>query len=199
MSSFHAEARVYLDHIIALAIPGRRVQPHQVVSPEIAAVGELDGWKDDDLDLLIEECRRSLESQHVRFDRLRATAQVVLPISIAVLVVFGSGLRRILSEPTDPVRYSMYTVWAFGSGLVLLSALGAAATLSVRSDFGSIQPTLLSQLQPPLRKQLAKAYAGQVMIGETTLGTRITVIRDSISLLAFGGTLQLALWLINVF
>ncbi|HWI05014.1 MAG TPA: hypothetical protein VNT52_14480, partial [Acidimicrobiales bacterium] len=74
-----------------------------------------------------------------------------------------------------------------------------AATLSVRSDFGSIQPTLLSQLQPPLRKQLAKAYAGQVMIGETTLGTRITVIRDSISLLAFGGTLQLALWLINVF
>jgi len=37
------------------------------------------------------------------------------------------------------------------------------------------------------------------MIGETTLGTRITVIRDSISLLAFGGTLQLALWLINVF
>lgn len=199
MSSFRAEARVYLDHIAALAIPGRRVRPHQVVPSEIATVGDLDGWKDDDLELLIQECRRSLDSQHIRFDRLRATVQVVLPISIAVLVVFGSGLRRIVIEPTDTVRYAMYGVWALGSGLVLLSALGAAATLSVRSDFGSIQPTLLSQLQPPLRKQLAKAYTGQVMVGETTVGTRITVIRDSITLLALGGVLQVGLWLVNVF
>jgi hypothetical protein len=198
VSSFRAEAGVYLDHVVALAIPGRRVRPHQVVPPEVAAVGTLDGWKDNDLDLLIEECRRSLDSQHTRFDRLRTTAQVVLPISVAVLVVLGSGLRRIVSEPSDTVRYAMYVVWAFGSGLVLLSALGAAATLSVRSDFGSVQPTLLSQLQPPLRKQLAKAYTEQIMVGETTVGTRITVIRDSITLLALGGVLQVGLWLINV-
>jgi len=199
MSSFILEARVYFDHIVALAIPGRRVRSHQVVPPEMAAVGALDDWQDDDLGLLIEECRRSLDSQQTRFDRLRTTAQVVLPISIAVLVVFGSGLRRIVLEPTNAVRYGMYGAWALGSSLVLLSALGAAATLSIRSDFGSVQPTLLSQLHPPLKKQIAKAYAGQVMVGETTVGTRITVIRDSITLLALGGVLQVGLSIMNVF
>lgn len=198
MSSFKREAAVYVDHIASLLVPGRRVKDHAVVPDDLAAVGALDNWSDEEIQLLVEECRRSLEDQHARFDRLRTTAQVMLPLAIALLVVIGSRLPRIVDEPTDWLRYLLYAGWFLGAGLVLACALGAAATLSVRSDFGSVLPTIVSQLQPPILPKVARAYAEQVAVGETTVGTRITVIRDAITLLALGGMLQLALWLIEV-
>jgi hypothetical protein len=182
MSSFKLEATVYVDHIASLVVPGRQVKEHAVIPHNLAAVGELNDWSDDELKLLIEECRRTLDGQHSRFDRLRTTAQVVLPISVALLVAVATRLRHVIAEPTDWLRY----------------ALGAAATLAVRSDFGSILPTVVSQLGPPILPKIARAYAGQVAVGETTIGTRITVIRDAITLLVLGGVVQVLLWLVDV-
>lgn len=197
MGGFLVEGRVYLSHVTSLLLPGRPVKTHKVVPDDLAAVGPLDSWEKEDLELLIEESRRALDGQQSRFDRMRTTAQVVLPLSTALLVILGSGLRQIVDEPTNCTRYVMYGVWSSGTALVLLAALGAAATLSVRSDFGTILPTVVSQLTPPIRQQLARSYAQQVVVGETTIGTRITVIRDAITLLALGGVLHLALWLVR--
>src|SRR4051794_22478212 len=100
MSPFRLEATVYVDHIASLVVPGRQVKEHAVVPANLAAVGELNDWADDELKLLIEECRRTLDGQHSRFDRLRTTAQVVLPISVALLLAVATRLSLVIAEPT---------------------------------------------------------------------------------------------------
>jgi hypothetical protein len=47
----------------------------------------------------------------------------VLPIAVALVVVFGTELRGIVAEPTGWVRYTMYAAWIIGTRLVLLAAL----------------------------------------------------------------------------
>jgi len=196
MTTFGTEAHVYLDHVAALLVPGRKVKSHNVMPPKLAAVGNLSDWSNDDVVLLLDECRRTLDGQHQRFDRLRTTAQVLLPIAIALLVVIGADLRDVMGEPSSWLRYILYAAWGLGMGLVLMSGLGAAATLSVRSDFGTVLPTLVSQLTPPVRPQVARAYAQQIAVGETTVATRITVIRDAVTLLALGGVSYVVLWFV---
>jgi hypothetical protein len=198
MSSATIEIRIYLDHIASLLIPGRRVKPHEVVPANLAKVGDLKDWSDDELTLLIEESRMTLAGQETRFDRMRTTAQVVLPLSTALLIAGGTQVRAATLECIDWIRYITYAGLTGASLLVLLAGLGAGATLSVRSDFGTVFPTLISQLKPPIRRQVAAAYAGQVAVGETTLGTRVTVIRDSVTLLVLGGLVYLCTWLFSI-
>jgi hypothetical protein len=189
---------VYADHIASLFVPGRRVRLHDVVPDELAEVGTLEGWTDNDVELLIGECRIALATQDSRFDRMRTTAQVLLPLAIAMLVIFGTALPKVgQAAGSQSARIILITLWIVGTFLVVLSALGAAATLSVRSDFGSVFAPLVSRLESPVAPKLAKEYAGQVAIGEKTLGTRITVIRDAVTLLILGGVLHLVLWFIR--
>jgi hypothetical protein len=148
--------------------------------------------------MLIEESHRTLDQQQAQFDRVRTTAQVVLPLAIALLVILGSELPSVMAEPSTRVRYGLYFAWGIGTALVVLAGLGAAATISVRSDFGTVFPPLVSQLPSPILAEVAKAYAGQIAIGERTLGTRITVMRDAVALLAIGGTIHLVVWLVRV-
>lgn len=198
VQSVKIETPVYLSHIAALLVPGRAVQSHTVMSHDLTVAGDLEGWTDEELELLITEGHRALDDQRNRFAQIRATAQIVLPVAVALVVVFGSELREVVHEPTDWVRYMMYAVWLTGTGLVLLSALGAGAVLVVRSAFGSILPTVLSRTSPPIRRDLAKAYAEQVPTGETTCGTRLTVIRDAVMLLVLGALMHLGLWIVQV-
>lgn len=193
-----AEARVYMNHVLALFWPGRTVQTHEVASNDATTIGDLNEWKTEDLDLLIAEGRRTFDGQAARFDRIRATAQVLLPTATALLVVLGSELGTISTEPTTWVRWAEYSVWILGTLLVLLGLLGSAAVLTVKSEFGALLPTLISQQTPPIRKDLALAYARQAMRGEVTVATRLTVVRDAVALVAIGGTLHLALWVVRV-
>jgi hypothetical protein len=197
MSKAWSEPGVFLDHIVSLVVPGRSVKQHVVVPTETAAIGDLNEWSNEDLGLLIEEGRATLAEQQNRFDRVRATAQVILPLASALLVIFGSQLRPFMNEGSDCYRYLLYAVWAIGTGSVLLAALGAAAVLTVRSDFGTVFPPLVSQLTPPIKESVARAYAEQVVVGETTLGTRVTVVRDTVVLLALGGFVHAVTWLVR--
>lgn len=193
------EARVYADHVLALLRPGREVATHEVASSKASEVGSLEGWSEVELDLLIEEGRRTLDAQAGRFDRIRTTAQVVLPTATALLVVLGSELDGIASGPHDCLNVAALACWAVGTWLVLLGVLGSAAVLTVRSDFGMILPTLLSQETTDIKLVTAKAYAGQAMVGEVTVATRLTVIRDAVALVAIGGSLHLILWFVRAF
>ena len=199
MSSFRVEASIYARHVLAVFVPGRRVQTHDVVPEDLARVGDLTGWSDDDMRLLIEECRRTLDQQQVQFDRVRTTAQVVLPLAIALLVVFGSELTGVIKEPSAILRYGSYLAWGIGTMLVVLAGLGAAATLSVRSEFGTVFPPLVSRLSSPILSDVTRAYAGQIATGERTVGTRIAVIRDAVTLLAIGGMIHLVIWVWRIF
>ncbi len=198
MSSFKAEASVYADHVGSLLVPGRKVKTHESVAGPAAETGTLEGWTDDDLQLLLEEGRRTLDRQASGLDRVRGTAQVLLPTATALLVIFGTELQRVQLEPTTWLRWAMYGLWFLGTLLVLLSGLGAAAILSVRGEFGAVLPTLLSQEKTPVLRETARAYAEQMAIGANTVATRITLVRDAVTLFALGGLVYLALWLIRV-
>lgn len=75
MSSFRVEASIYARHVLAVFVPGRRVRTHDVVPEDLARVGDLKDWSDDDMRLLIDECRRTLDQQQAQFDRVRTTAR----------------------------------------------------------------------------------------------------------------------------
>lgn len=198
MSSFGVEASIYARHVVAVFVPGRRVRTHDVVPDDLARVGDFKGWSEDDMRLLVEECRRTLDQQQAQFDRVRTTAQVILPLAIALLVVFGSELAGVIRGQSSILRNGFLLAWGVGTVLVTLAGLGAAATLSVRSEFGTVFPPILSQLPSPILPTVAKAYAGQIAVGEATLGTRITVIRDAVTLLVVGGVIHLVIWLWRV-
>jgi hypothetical protein len=198
VSEGRSEAGIYLSHVVALLFPGRKVSQHAVVPTSLPEMGDLTSWSEDDLTLMIEECRLALASQETRFDRVRTTAQVVLPVASVILVVVAGELRVIARGDPVCVRLAWLIPWFFATGCVLLAALGAAAILSVRSDFGMIYPPLLSTLESPIKPQLAHEYVRQISIGEITIGTRITVIRDAIALLSYGGVVYVVLWLFRV-
>lgn len=192
------ELAVYLRHIIAILIPGREPRQFNAVSEQAIEVSDLSAWSDGELDDLLEEGRRKLDQQAERFDRVRTTAQVTLPVGAALLVVVGSELSSIVREPTTWFRYLLCGLWFIAMILVLGGTLGSAAILAVRASFGTILPSLLTRSEPgEVKRSLAHAYATQSVAGEHTISTRITLQWWSISLLALGGIVSAALWIVG--
>lgn len=197
MSDFWAETVVYLDHVRALLAPGSKVKAHDTVSGDAAKTGSLDDWTAEELGLLVVEGQRTLDRQASDFDRVRTTAQILLPTATALLVIFGSELVRVKDHP-GCLRWLLLGLWVVGTVLVLLAGLGAASVLSVRGPFGAVLPTLLSQQDPPVLKALATSYSEQAVTGENTVGTRLTIIRDAVTLFVLGGLVYLVLWVVRV-
>lgn len=190
------EAKVYVSHIRAVLRPGSTVRQHIVMSETIATPGDMSDWDDGELGLFIDECHFTLDDQSSRFDQVRTTAQILLPMAFALVVVFGTQLGRVADVRCLGVRLTLLALWFLGSALALAAGLGAAAVLTVRAQFGRVLPTLLSKEERPVRLALAQGYAGQMATGETTVSTRLTVIRDAVFLLATGGCLQLLVWIV---
>jgi hypothetical protein len=117
-----------------------------------------------------------------------------LPIGIALLVVVASTLRTIHAEKGTALRWAGYSFWVVALGCVLLGVLGSAALLAAKATFGSILPTLVTTMDPPITRDLARAYAAQFVIGEDTLNTRLTIQWWSVFFLAVGGIAFAALW-----
>jgi hypothetical protein len=190
---------LYLKYVLALMRPGHKVPSFTTVPPHAAKVGDLSHHNADQLGLIIEEGRRKLDQQSERFDRVRQTAQVILPLGVALLVVVGTELTRIQAERSTCLRAALYTGWGLSAALVLLSVLGSAAILVVRASFGSVLPTLLSQCEPEhLHQDLAEAYVSQTVAGEDTVNTRITLQWWSVFLLSVGGIVYGVIWAVRV-
>lgn len=165
--------------------------------PSVA--GDLSHFLDDHLTLIIDEGRRKLDQQAHRFDRIRKTAQVVLLIGIALLVVVGSELSRINSECSSWLRYFLYAGWGISVALVLAGVLGSTAILVVQATFGTVLPTLVSQFEPSrLIRNVADAYVSQSVVGEDTINTRITLQWWSVFFMALGGMIFGVIWVVRV-
>lgn len=188
------EGRVYFHHIFALLVPGSSPRQHAVVSKDVATPGKLIGWTDDELKLLIEECRFTLTDQSKRFDQVRTTSQILLPLAFGLAAIFGGELRGVLDTRGWWKLALLAVSWIIGCLACVLAGLGAAAVLSVRAEFGRIMPTLLSKERRPILAALANGYVRQVAVGETTVSTRLTIIRDAVALLTVGVLLQLLVW-----
>lgn len=194
MPEHFVEAKVYLSHVRALLAPGSEVREHTAMTKEIATPGDVSGWTDEELKVFVEECRFTLADQSARFDQVRTTSQILLPLAFGLVFVFGTQLTEVLDMKTRGPRVMLASLWLAGCLVSLLAGLGAAAILSVRAQFGRVLPTLLSKEPQPILRALAQGYAGQTAIGETTVATRLTMVRDAVFLLTGGGCLQVILW-----
>lgn len=189
------EAKVYLSHVRALFAPGSKARQHTAMPTEVATPGDLTDWTDDELKLLVEECRFTLADQSARFDQVRTTSQILLPLAFGLVAIFGTQLGRVVDLDSRCTRVALALLWIVGCLCSVIAGLGAAAILSVRAQFGRVLPTLLSKEQRPILQALAAGYAGQTAVGETTVATRLTIVRDAVFLLTAGGCIELFVWI----
>jgi hypothetical protein len=193
-----SELGLYFEYLTAIVRPGKTLRTFATVPKELATVSDLDDWEPEQLQALADEGRARISAQNERFDRIRQTAQVVLPTGVGLLVVVGTELHRIVAVRSDFLRWALYIGWALSVSSVLLGTLGAGAILVTKAVFGSVFPTRLSQVKPSeLEHQLARTYAEQSIVGEDTVNTRLTLQWWSVAFLAVGGLLFAVLWLIR--
>jgi hypothetical protein len=188
LTNLKQEARIYLRHVLALFLPGIYVPVFEAYRIEPSP---LDGWQDQDFNLLIDEGRRQLDVQREELERVRARGQFLFTTAGALLaVMLGFGRRVVRHE-----SITLFLLWSFGALLVTLGLLGAASLMTARGEFGAIDTRLLSATRPPVLEDLARAYPEQVGPGENTLATRIAVFRDAATLVVLGAIAQAVTWL----
>lgn len=185
------EIGMYLRHVRGLLIPGITVS---ILRTDAIEPGSLADWDDDALGIVVDEGRRQLDRQSERFDRVRSGAQLLFTTALALLVVLGASAQRVL----DHDGLVLQSAWVLGLVAVASGMLGAAAILTVKTEFGGIHTALLSHSGPEPLRELAVAYTQQVSTGENTLNARVTVYRDAVWLVLVGALVQLIVWITAV-
>jgi len=181
-----AEARVYLWHCLAVLRPGVEVP---VFSEPAKFDGDLAGLTDDDLCLVVDEARRQLDRQLGDLERMRSRASALVTVGLAEIALLSGGARDMFHHGCGSAA-----AWALSTLLVVLGLAGAAAVLTVQAVFGRTDTALIADQSPPLLKPTAVAYAGLTGVGEETVRTRLTVLRDSVLLLVLGALVYACAW-----
>src|SRR4051794_38992141 len=109
--SLLSEHWVYTRHVVALLWPGARAPVHE---SDRNVPGDVARWWGDDLDTLVEEGRRQVDRQHGDLERVRARAQVVVALGLALEATAGS-LRDSVSSVDD--RY-LRALWVLALALI---------------------------------------------------------------------------------
>jgi hypothetical protein len=140
---------------------------------------------------MIDEGRRQLDRQISALEDLRARAQFLFTVALALVAAIGS-----LAGAIDEKNECWATgVWLFSIALAAYGGLGTAALLAVRADFSTIDTAKLSATVPPVRRSLADSYARMLGIGENTIAARITLFRQAVVYLVLGALLGLSVYL----
>lgn len=178
------EAVIYLRHVGALFWPGMHPGAFEI---HPGRVDEISDWDPTDLRLLIDEGRTQLARQREDFRQIQVRAQWLFTVAVGLL-----GLL-ITTMPTLPDDVSL-AVWLGGVLAVALSVLGAGAAMTVRGEFAMVDASLLSHVRDAKLVHVARAYASGVAVGENTVATRLTVLRDAVFLVLLGGTINACAW-----
>lgn len=179
---------VYLAHVIGLIAPGMEIptfHAHQI-TPQ-----PLDQWCEDDLQHMIDEGHRQLDRQLSDLERIRGRAQWLLTTGAAITAAVGTAL--VGKRPSGCVL----VLWVPSLVFLGLGVAGAAAVMTVRADFKSIDTAVLSNQAPPVVRVLATSYSRMLSTGENTVATRLTVFRQAVVYVVIGGYLGLIAALLN--
>jgi hypothetical protein len=177
---------IYLLHICGLLAPGQKIPvfaSHQVEAQS------LDNWAEEDLERMIEEGHRQLDRQLSDLEEIRGRAQWLFTVGAAITASLGGAFRTV--GPTNP------TLWLVAFIVLSYGVAGAAAIMTVRADFATIDTAKLSQSTPPILKSLATSYSRMLRIGEDTVATRLTVFRQAVFVVVIGGYLGLVAVLLH--
>ena len=188
MTRLFEEFGIYARHVLALFWPNKQAP---TIEADRNQAGDVSGWPDRDLELLVEEGRRQLDRQHEDLERIRSRAQVLLALGLAL-----EGAVASLQESI--VKADDTAIWFFWTVAILTGAwsvLGAAATAVVRADMQMIHVAVLSRRTAPVLSDLAADYAAIAMDGENQLATRLTNVRHAVMWLLIAAFLGLLTWL----
>jgi hypothetical protein len=181
-----AESRVYLWHCLAVVRPGVEVP---IFGRPAQFTGDLTNHGAEDLKLVIEEGRRQLDRQLSDLERMRSRGATLVTVGLAEVALLASGARKYFDH-----GWLTTSAWILSILLVVLGLAGAAAVLTARSVFGRTDTRHVAESLPPLLPVLAHSYATSTDIGEETVRTRLTVLRDTVYLLVLGGLLYAFTW-----
>lgn len=179
--------RVYLSHIAGIFLPGEDVK--QFSSYQIKA-GDIDDWAEPDLDIVIENGRSQLDRQRANLEAIRSRAQFLLTLTLAFVGVSVASTELVNRSP-----FALF-LWAFGTLVVMTSALGAGGVIVAKKNLRIVDTRLLSQQRPPIRAAAARALADSVGDGELTVATEITVFRDAVTIFLIGFVLVCVGWVV---
>jgi hypothetical protein len=180
--------RVYLSHVLGLILPGLQIPSlpaHQIDAQS------LDEWSEGDLQLMIEEGRRQADRQLSDLRDIRSRAQWLFTVGVPLVTVAATVNAAIDGDDSGWWR----ALWIVSLLMAGYGLFGAAAIMTIRSDFSFIDSATLSGYEPPVLRRLAEDYAGMLGLGENTIGTRLTVFRQAVVWLALGGYGALITWL----
>lgn len=185
---FH-EQRIYFMHVLGMFRPGVEipvVRAHQITT------ASLEDWDKDDLERMIEEGRRQFDRQLSDLERIFSRAQWLFGIGAAVTVALGTALKT--TRPTG----AMLIVWVLALVVLGYGIGGAAAVMTVRGEFATIDTAKLSHSRRPMVKSLATSYSRMLGTGENTVATRVTVFRHAVLFVSVGGYLGLVIVVLAV-
>lgn len=188
IGAFFRGQGVYAIHVLGLIAPGLEIpvlKAHQVSSQAI------DDWSDDDLRLIVEEGRRQLDRQLSDLTQIRSRAQWLFTVGAAITVAVAGAFTR-----TDPVG-GILVLWFLALASLVYGVAGAAAILTVRADFKTIDTAVLSASDLPILRTLAISYSRMLGTGENTVATRLTVLWQAVLFVITGGYLGLIAYLIE--
>lgn len=159
--------------------------------------GDITGFDADSQTLLIEEGRRQLADQSDRFRHLCDRALALLTVALAVLGLMATSYTHV-AKPSGIRGGFTLGLWALGASLAVIGTAATAAVAVVRAQFSSIDATIVSNLESPVRHRLAAEYAKAVIVGETTLAERVTVFRQAVRCICWSAMLLGAAYVLAV-
>lgn len=147
------------------------------------APADLGDWDADELDLMIDEGRRQLDSLATQFEQTRSRGQFLFTLGVALVVPAGAvGATRFDDS------FPLFMVWFLGFLSLAVAVLGAAAVVVAPGQLKGIDAVLLSH--PPesgdVRLELASAYPRAVTTSADTVRVRHSLLRDSVWFLVIG-------------
>jgi hypothetical protein len=165
------------------AIGGYKDRPINAKQPDSAAVDRITDA--DELDIIIDEGRRQIDTQVRRIEYASTRAQILLVFAIAVIGYIASKFAAAgqLEQPWKDVSRWLMLV---GLGLLAYGAAGSGAVLTTRVTLTRPDTTDLANGGAGVRKRLAVDYAESVILGENTAASRITNLRISVLLVVLG-------------
>lgn len=189
-----SEIKVYLQHVAALFRPSIAVVAFEVHKSE---PGDVSGWSDDDMELLIAEGRRQIDRQVADLERVRSRSQFLFTTVLGLLVIVFGTVHAIAGPDSHRVFLAVF-LWCGSVVSILLGLLGTAALIATRKDLKIVDAAILSRVTPPVLAQLAIGYADAVRTGENSVATALTVQRDAVLLVIVGASAYMAAWLLAI-
>jgi hypothetical protein len=171
-----AEARGYLQYVLALLHPGTDVPVFH--GPRDRRTN-LEHLQDEDYTLIIEEGRRQLDRQAAEMQRNHTRAATLLTVTVAEIVFLVSSRAAVFDHSL------LVTVpWFVGVALAVLALAGTISVLTSKAVYGYVDTVDLADGSTPVLPRLARAYADAAPIGDVTNAARLTVLRDAVWLAA---------------